>query len=331
MLNRSVAALLAGVLLTPVVALAAPRDQMLVSPAWLKSHLADRQLVLLQIGERSEFDKEHIPGARFLDFESLSADQEGGLYLELPTVAQLDSTFATLGVSRDSRIILYFGSDWVSPTTRAWLTFDYLGLGDRTSILDGGLPAWKAAGNPVTAEMPPPATARPLAGTAHPELIADAEWIQARLGQPKFRLIDARDPQFYGGLSAGSGTRPGHLPGARNIPFTTVTDEDGRFLTDSALRRVFNQAGVSKGDEIVAYCHIGQQATAVVFAARLLGYKARLYDGSYQDWTRRDLKVEGGVAPTKGSLISTEELAARIAMDSLTLIDLRSEIGRAHV
>ena len=168
MLNRSVAALLAGVLLTPVVALAAPRDQMLVSPAWLKSHLADRQLVLLQIGERGDFEKEHIPGARFLDFESLSADQEGGLYLELPTVAQLDSTFATLGVSRDSRIILYFGSDWVSPTTRAWLTFDYLGLGDRTSILDGGLPAWKAAGNPVTAEMPPPATARPLAGTAHP-------------------------------------------------------------------------------------------------------------------------------------------------------------------
>ena len=71
MLNRSVAALLAGVLLTPVVALAAPRDQMLVSPAWLKSHLADRQLVLLQIGERGDFEKEHIPGARFLDFESL--------------------------------------------------------------------------------------------------------------------------------------------------------------------------------------------------------------------------------------------------------------------
>src|SRR6185369_6362956 len=85
-------------------------------------------------------------GARFLDFESLSADQEGGLYLEMPTVARLDSTFAALGVSRDSRIILYFGSDWVSPTTRAWLTFEYLGMGDRTSILDGGLPAWKAAG-----------------------------------------------------------------------------------------------------------------------------------------------------------------------------------------
>ena len=218
MLNRSVAALLAGVLLTPVAALAAPRDQLLVSPAWLKSHLADRQLVLLQIGEREAYDKEHIPGARFLDFESLSDDREGGLYLEMPALAKLDSTFAALGVTRDARIILYFGSDWVSPTTRAWLTLDYVGLGDRVSILDGGLPAWKAAGNKVTAEAPPAATTQALAGTAHPELIANAEWIQSRLGQPKFRLIDARDTQFYNGLSAGSGTRPGHLPGARNVP-----------------------------------------------------------------------------------------------------------------
>jgi len=300
---------------------------MLVSAAWLKSHLADRQLVLLQIGERAEYDKEHIPGARFLDFESLSDDQEGGLYLEMPAVARLDSTFAALGVSRDSRIILYFGSDWVSPTTRAWLTLDYMGLGDRASILDGGLPAWKAAGNQVTAEAPPAATPQSLAGTAHPDLIVNAEWIQTRLGQPKFRLVDARDSQFYNGLSAGSGKRPGHLPGARSIPFTTVTDDDGRFLPDTALQRVFTKAGVSKGDEIVAYCHIGQQATAVVFAARLLGYKARLYDGSYQDWTKRDLKVEGGVAPTKGALISTEQLAARVAKDSVTIIDLRSDLN----
>src|SRR5262245_29423776 len=186
MLNRSVAALLAGMLLFPVTALAAPRDQMLVTPAWLKSHLADRQLVLLQIGERGEYDKEHIPGARFLDFESLSNDQgEGGLYLEMPSVSKLDSTFAALGVSRDSRIILYFGSDWVRPTTRAWLTLDYMGLGSRASILDGGLPAWKAAGNTVTAEVPPAATPQSLAGTAHAELIANAEWIQTQLGQPK--------------------------------------------------------------------------------------------------------------------------------------------------
>ena len=122
----------------------------------------------------------------------------------------------------------------------------------------------------------------------------NAEWVQARLGSPASALIDARDPQFYQGLDAGSGTRPGHLPGARSIPFTSVTDEAGRFLPDSALRRIFREAGVSQGDEIVAYCHIGQQATAVVFAARLLGYNARLYDGSYEDWSRReDLAVEG--------------------------------------
>ncbi len=157
--------------------------------------------------------------------------------------------------------------------------------------------------------------------------MVDAEWVQARQGQPRFRLLDARDSVFYQGLDAGSGTRPGHLPAARSLPFTTVTDSAGRFLPDSALRRLFQEAGVSKGDEVVAYCHIGQQATAVVFAARLLGYDARLYDGSFQDWSRQAaLPVEGGIAPTHGMLLSTQELAARVE-GNITLIDLRSDLN----
>ena len=107
-----------------------------------------------------------------------------------------------------------------------------------------------------------------------------------------------------------------------------MTDEAGRFLPDSALRRIFREAGVSQGDEIVAYCHIGQQATAVVFAAQLLGYNAKLYDGSFEDWTRHDaLPVEGAVAATRGALISTDQLASRLATDSITVVDLRSDLN----
>lgn len=330
MVTRSAAALLAATLLlpAPVLALPGPRDRMLVSPAWLKTHLADGNLVLFQIGERAEYDREHIPGARFLDLRAISDRAANGLALELPPVATLDSTFAALGVRSDSRIILYFGSDWLSPTTRAWLTFEYLGLGDRTSILDGGLPAWKAAGHPVTNDAPPDVTPVPLRTTPRPAIVTDAEWVHARLGQPRFRIIDARDPEFYRGLDAGSGTRPGHLPGAKNIPFTSVTDDAGRFLPDSVLRRLFREAGVVRGDQIVAYCHIGQQATAVVFAARLLGYDVRLYDGSFQDWTRRDnYVVEGGVPNTRASLISTEDLERRIQAGDVTLIDIRSDLN----
>jgi len=328
MLARYPALLLAAALFLPGPVDATPRDRMLVSAAWLRQHLTDPDLVLLQLGERAEYDREHIAGARYLQLRSISDRPASGLYLEMMPIAQLDSALADLGVTARSRVVVYFGSDWISPTTRAWLTLEYAGLGDRAVILDGGLPAWKAAGNPVTTEVPPPPGATGLATTPDQALVVNAEWVQARLGQPRFRVIDARDPQFYQGLDAGSGERPGHLPGARSIPFTSVTDEAGRFLPDSALRRIFREAGVSQGDEIVAYCHIGQQATAVVFAARLLGYNARLYDGSYQDWGRRqDLAVEGGVAPTRGALISTDELAARLAANTVTVVDLRSDLN----
>ena len=337
MLTRQFAALTACTLLCqePLTATAAPtgpRDRLLVSPAWLSAHLADRDLVLLHVGVKAEYDKGHIPGAQYLNvFQTLGSETPNGLSLELPPIDQLTKAVAALGVTSRSRIVLYFGNDWVSPTTRAWYTFQYLGLGDRTVLLDGGLPGWTAKGLPVSTEVlaAPAAPAAPAIPSlmAHPAIVADAEYIRQRLGRPRFRLIDARDPEFYRGLDAGSGTRPGHLPGAKSLPFTEVTDSAGRFLTDQGLWRLFTAAGATAGDEVVVYCHIGQQGTAVVFAGRLLGLNVRLYDGSYQDWTRHeDLAVEGGIAPTRGGLISTEELAARLDHDSLTVIDLRSDL-----
>jgi thiosulfate/3-mercaptopyruvate sulfurtransferase len=327
MFPRSATALLAVTLFLPALITASPRDRMLCSPTWLSAHLRDPNLVLLEIGNRADYDKAHIPGARYLSLRSLTEESNGVAY-ELPDVARLDSALASYGVTRDSRIILYFGSDWVSPTTRAWFTFDYLGLGERTSILDGGLPAWRAAGLPVTTEVPSAVTPVPLALTPRAEAVATAEWIQGQLGKPRFRIVDARTWEFYRGLDAGSGSRPGHLPGARSLPFNTLFDDANRFLPDSALRRLFQAAGVSKGDQIVAYCHIGQQATAVVFAARMLGYDVRLYDGSFEEWSRgENLAVEGGIPATRGALISTDALAPRLAAGDVTVVDLRSDLN----
>lgn len=329
MLSRTAAVLMAGALLSPVSATATtPRDRLLVTPAWLQAHLRDPNLVLLQIGDRKEYDQSHIPGARFLSLNMISTRGDSGLSLELPPVATLDSAFASLGVTRTARIVLYFGSDWLSPTTRAWLTLEYLGLGQSTSILDGGLPAWKAAGGSVTDVVPAAINATRFGAIARPGIVVDANHIRTRLGTPRFRLVDARDGQFYRGLDAGSGTRPGHLPAARSLPFTTVTDETGHFLPDSTLKRLFREAGVGPADEIVAYCHIGQQATAVVFAGRLLGYDIRLYDGSFQDWSKHETyTVEGGVPASRGGLIGTAALADRITKGDISVIDLRSDLN----
>src|SRR5260370_29508632 len=124
----------------------AGREPMLVTVDWLGDHLNDPSLVLLQIGDKKDYDKGHIPGAQFLEYESISTPHNHGvtLMLELPPVEQLVSVFERLGVSNRSHIILYFGTNWVSPTTRVYWTLDYLGLGDRTSILNGGLVCWAA-------------------------------------------------------------------------------------------------------------------------------------------------------------------------------------------
>ena len=116
-------------------------SSMIVSTEWLSKHLNDNSLVLLQVGDKSEYDGAHIPGAQFIQLADISTPRGQGLILELPPVDQLKATFEKLGVTDESRIVIYFGKDWVTPTSRVYFTLDYLGFGDRTSVLDGGLPA----------------------------------------------------------------------------------------------------------------------------------------------------------------------------------------------
>src|SRR5258708_18761291 len=132
----------------------AVREPMLVTVDWLADHLKDSSLVLLQIGEKKDYDKGHIPGAQFLEYETISTPHNHGvtLMLELPPVEQLVSVFERLGVSNRSHIILYFGTNWVSPTTRVYWTLEYLGLGNHTSILNGGFVALAGTPHSVTTE-----------------------------------------------------------------------------------------------------------------------------------------------------------------------------------
>lgn len=263
------------------------RESMIVSTEWLGKHLKDDSLVLLQVGEKDEYVAGHIPGAQFITLADISTPRGEGLTLELPPVGQLKATFEKLGVSNNSRIVVYFSKDWVSPTARVYLTLDYLGLGDRTSILDGGLPAWRAEGRPVTNDV---REAKAGKFDPHPnnQLVVDAAWVGANLSKSGVRILDARAPQFYSGAEAGRMPRGGHITGAKNIPFSSlVEDSTNKFKSAAALRQLFDTADVKAGYSVATYCHIGQQASLLYFAARYLGYDAHLYDGSFEDWSRR--------------------------------------------
>jgi thiosulfate/3-mercaptopyruvate sulfurtransferase len=271
----------------------AVRGSMIVSTDWLAQHLDDDALVMFQIGEKEEYVAGHIPRAQFLSLADISAPRGGGLSLELPPVAQLKTTFEKLGVSDKSRIILYFSKDWVTPTARVFLTLDYLGLGERTSILDGGLPAWRAEKRPITTEEDIVKMGS-VSAPSNKQIVVDAAWFSANLNKPGVMILDARAPKFYTGEDPGRMPRGGHIPGARSIPFSSLVDDpSNKFKSPETLRALFNTAGVKQDDTVTTYCHIGQQASLLYFVARYLGYDAHLYDGSFEDWSlRAELPVD---------------------------------------
>lgn len=268
--------------LTLAPAQAAP-DSMLVSTAWLAERLGMPNLVLFQIGPEEAFASGHIPGAQFLTLRDIAAPRGSGPPLELPTADALDAWLEAHGVSDDSRIVLYWSDEWVTPTTRAYLTFYWAGLGDRTSILDGGLEAWRAEGWGVTTEVPRVESGS-LTVRPRDDVVVTAAEVERLRSSPHVAVIDARDERFYLGQDT-TIARPGHIPGAKSLPFTEITDEPVRFKSREALAALLRGAGAPPGTQVIAYCHIGQQATSVWFAARLLGYDARLYDGSFNEWT----------------------------------------------
>jgi thiosulfate/3-mercaptopyruvate sulfurtransferase len=282
--------------LAPVILSARSHSSFLVSGNWLASHLKDRSLVILHVGSKKDYDAGHIPGARLVTLGDVSITGKRGLRLELPPASLLEQAFGSLGVSNASRIVVYAGTESVQSATRVWFTLDYLGLGDRAALLDGGLAEWRAEGRPLSTEAP---AARPRKLVAHPkpQVVVGADWVRAHLDDPGVQLLDARLPEFYSGANAGGMPRAGHIPGARNVPFTSLLTEKGRLKPPDALRALlYNGRGGSKPALTVSYCHIGQQATVIYFVARYLGIDARLYDGSFQDWSMRpDLPVEPAV------------------------------------
>jgi thiosulfate/3-mercaptopyruvate sulfurtransferase len=294
----------------------------LVTVEWLAQRLADPDVILFHVGSRATYDAGHIPGAQFLNplVELAVPSGPTGLRLELPPPAQLDSVLAAKGVSTSSRVVLYWSDGLYTPTARAFFTLEYAGLAGRVHVLDGGLEAWRRSGGALTSEVPTP---RPAVFRATPrtELLADAEWVRARLHQRGVTVVDARLPDFYRGGETRQ-ERIGHIPGAVNIPFTAVVEESGWFRDTQTLRALLADAGAADGDTIATYCHIGQQASLVWLAARVAGYPARLYDGSFQDWSmRRELPVVAPAASLRDSLlVDVSWLRANLGRPDLVVI-----------
>lgn len=288
--------ILIGLALGAPLAAQTPREKLVVTPQWLNEHLNDKKLVVLHLGNQASYDTAHIAGARLVDMNALTTPSAPGvLTLELPNADTLRAGLARMGISDDSHIVLYAVSPNITMGTRALLTLDHAGLGDNTVWLDGGLGAWTRAGYRTTAEVPA-AMAGTLSSLRTKSVTVNADFVKDIVGKPGFALIDARATGFFDGTQESGppdARRRGHINGAVNVPFSEMTNAVGVLKPAADLQELFTKAGVKPGDTVVAYCHIGQQATALLFGARTLGYKILLYDGSFEDWARRDLPIAG--------------------------------------
>ena len=290
-------ALFAAALATATAAQAAPsRDDLLVTPAWLATHANEKDLVILHVGTDAGYQAGHIPGARLVK-DNLSVNIPEGLTMEVPSADVLRQKMEALGISDNSRIVVYNEGGEFQRGTRVMFSLDAAGFGDRSMLLDGGLAEWKKEGHTVTADATQ-ITPGHLSPLKMQPVVVDANFVQSHMKSPDYDLNDAREAMFYGGLVAKL-DGDGHIPGAKSMPYTGVMNSDGKLKSPEELRQMFTQAGYKPGDHVIAYCQVGGQSSAVMFAGRTLGLDMQLYDGSFQDWSKRHLPVETSTAPGK--------------------------------
>ena len=224
------------------------RSEMLVSTAWLEQHLNDRDLIVLYIGrDRSQFDSGHIPGSRFVRLDELVEQHKDSLN-ELPSVADLQATFESLGVGERSRVVLTDDAGGVL-AARAYFTLDYLGHGDQAALLDGGLKTWIAESRRTSKEEPPVARAE-FSPHVHPDiLVSTAQMRQLSLGASKgasdYVLLDARPvAEHTGVVNSESIPQAGHIAGSQSLYWKKLirSDANPQLLDPEELQQQFDSS-----------------------------------------------------------------------------------------
>ena len=264
----------------------------LVSTAWLAERLGDPDVRVVDgswwmpaeaRSGHAEFLEAHIPGAVFFDIDRI-ADHETDLPHMLPSPDAFAQAAGRLGLSRYATVVAYdtFG---VRAAARVWWTLRVMGF-EKVFVLDGGLRAWRAKGRAVeSGEAFPQPTA--VSHAFEPALLRNVDDIRALLTSKAAQIVDARSgPRFRGEVAEPrAGLRSGHMPGARNLPFDSLLQADGRMKPAAELAQLFRSAGVDLDQPVVTSCGSGITASVLALALARLGRdQAAVYDGSWTEW-----------------------------------------------
>jgi thiosulfate/3-mercaptopyruvate sulfurtransferase len=229
---------------------------------------------------RPEYDAGHIPGAVFVDLETVFTGHHGGGRHPLPDAEALQTGLRAAGVRKDVPVVCYDSGDTLA-AARAWWVLRWAGL-TAVSVLDGGLAAWTAAGGPVSTDELTVEVSDLVVTTGGMPLVDADGAVQAEL------LMDVRAHNRYTGEVEPFDRVGGHIPGAVNVPGGADFDESGHLLPAEQLAKRYAEAGVDADREVVVSCGSGITAARTILAIEAAGLPVptpAMYAGSYSDWS----------------------------------------------
>jgi thiosulfate/3-mercaptopyruvate sulfurtransferase len=263
------------------------RTDVLVDADWVENHLNDDGVVLVEVDEdTSAYDKNHIPGAVRIDWRQ---DLQDPVRRDFVTKEQFEELLSAKGIGNDDTVILYGGNNnWFA--AYAYWYFRYYGH-DKVKLLDGGRKKWELDSRQLTADVPSRPRTTYRASEPNNDIRAFRDEVVSAIGQKN--LIDVRSPDEFSGkllapahLPQEQSQRAGHVPTARNIPWSKAANDDGTFKSDDELRGLYGEAGVDFDKDTIAYCRIGERSAHTWFVLHeLLGQpNVKNYDGSWTEY-----------------------------------------------
>ncbi len=262
----------------------------LVSTDWAMQHLQDPDKRFIEVDvDTTQYESGHLPGAIAFNWQSQLQDQ---VTRDIISKEGFEKLASEAGITPQTTVVLYGDNNNWFAAYAFWL-FKYYGHED-VRLIDGGRKKLLAENRPLVTTVPTYPKTDYKVSKINADLRADRDYIRQRLDKvnASFALIDVRSPaEFVGDIIAPPGMtetaqRPGHIPGAKNVPWGTAVAEDGTFKPVEELRKIYGAKGISDDKDVVAYCRIGERSSHTWFALKyLLGLKnVRNYDGSWTEW-----------------------------------------------